>query len=813
MPFHRRPLHPGLISAAEEWGRTEGQMTPVERQKEMHRQRAMAGDPNYASIRPPQSRDDRILDNLRYRLPRMVGDAFKGATAGPVAGALRIGQALIPGEQPRMAEFGEYALDQIPESGIGKVTGLIGSFAPEFTMAGDVADLGRAFRHLTNREDGRWDPEWGSAGLSSLAAIPFVGTPAAKILQAKKLQKAAMEAARVAEEAARVAREEAMVARVAARYLPEPIAPAPLERSVTASDLYPKDPELQGLLEVTEAAGVAQEAQRAVRDMSDDTVRRILYANDSNGEWENLTGPELREAFAAFEAEDPVEWAAFLDDPATRLDVPELRTGALPPSVAEGTPLVAEIGGDRSLLLTRNTSPDQGQWRITPVVGDTDISRGQHWAYETYDEAAQALAGSADDVKPLSASGGLLAATETAGVAQGAQRAARGAEPPISQAQEAQNAIIDRVIESPNIQRLIQTPAAEAAEGQRNLRGIMDYEAPKIQGTMEDVSVFDPPPGYRGAPHPFTERLLNSRTIPQVLDADFERGLEIMGPRAALNWYELGPARQFMDELGGPYSFDDLNLIGGAASVQTPVHQEIANTAIIMFARKRGISIDEAIDEYFKVTRRPRGVTPEGLPARPWGLSGDTYARAGRYLEEGVAAPVDYRGPDWKVPSYVGARQGAGASPFANPALDTHERRRIWQGIQANPRLRRLAEEGLTPAMRADELMPIRNAADYSRISDLYRGGQDRYGLITPAQYQAPRWVGGGEATGLATSPTETFVEILADVTAATASDRGLGTSARELRELLGRALSGDDFLIHYPSARELRESVSRVPR
>mgnify|MGYP003134293744 CR=1 FL=1 len=151
-----------------------------------------------------------------------------------------------------------------------------------------------------------------------------------------------------------------------------------------------------------------------IDELSDDTARRILYAVDRQGEWGDLTGPELREAFAALEAEDPVEWAAFLDDPATRLDVPELRTGAPPPSVAEGTPLVAEIGGDRSLLLTRNTSPDQGQWRITPVVGDTDISRGQHWAYETYDEAAQALAGSADDVKPLSASGGLL---ETAGVA------------------------------------------------------------------------------------------------------------------------------------------------------------------------------------------------------------------------------------------------------------------------------------------------------------------------------------------------------------------------------------------------------------
>ena len=564
-PLWGRPQVPqSLLSAAEEYAASPlGQMTPLEQQREINRQRAMAGDPNYASIGPTPSRGRRLLDHVRHTVPRAVGDALKGGFYGTGAGALRIGQALIPGEQPRMAQMEQYGLGQIPEEGIGAFTGLLGKWAPEFTLAGDLADLGRVPGYVRRGE-------WGGAGLSMLAAVPFLGTPAVGLLKARR---------------------------------------------------------------------------------------------------------------------------------------------------------------------------------------------------------------------------GARAATEGAGAAQ-----------------EAQDAIVDRVIESPNIQRLIQTPAAEAAEGQRNLRGIMDYEAPNIQGTMEDVSVFEPPPGYRGTPHPFTESLLSSRTVPRVLDADFERGLEIMGPRAALNWYELGPARQFMDELGGPYSFDELNLIGGAASVQTPVHQEIANTAIIMFARKRGISIDEAIDEYFKVTRRPRGVTPEGLLARPWGLSDDTYARAGRYLDEGVAAPLDYKGPDWKVPSYVGARQGAGASPFANPALDTHERRRIWQAIQENPRLRRLAEAELTPAMRTDEVMPIRNAADYSRISDLYRGGQDRYGLITPAQYQAPRWVGGGQATGLTTSPTETFVEILADVTAATARDRGLGTSARELRELLGRALSGDDFLIHYPT-------VPRVPR
>ena len=148
----RTPLPQSVISAAEQWGQSpEAQMDPLLRQQEMNRQRAMAGDLNYASIGPREfqhSGPGRILDNIRYVVPRAVGDAFKGGTAGTVAGVTRIAQALIPGEQPRMAEFEQYVSDQIPESRIGKAAGFVGSFAPEFTLAGDVADLGRVPGYL-----------------------------------------------------------------------------------------------------------------------------------------------------------------------------------------------------------------------------------------------------------------------------------------------------------------------------------------------------------------------------------------------------------------------------------------------------------------------------------------------------------------------------------------------------------------------------------------------------------------------------------------------------------------------------------------
>jgi hypothetical protein len=89
MPLHhQRPLPPGLLASAEEWGRTEGQMTPLERQKEMNRQRAMAGESGYASVAPPQSRMSRIWDHLRHGIPRRVEEFLEPETPAEMGGLL-----------------------------------------------------------------------------------------------------------------------------------------------------------------------------------------------------------------------------------------------------------------------------------------------------------------------------------------------------------------------------------------------------------------------------------------------------------------------------------------------------------------------------------------------------------------------------------------------------------------------------------------------------------------------------------------------------------------------------------------------------
>ena len=257
----RTRLPSSLLASVEEWGQSpEGLADPVLRRQELTRQRAMAGDPNYASIGPTPSRGRRILDQVRHAVPRAVGDALKGGFYGAGAGALRIGQALIPGEQPRMAAMEQYGLDQIPEEGIGKAAGFLGSFAPEFTMAGDLADMGRVPGHL-----GRG--EWGSAALSSLAAVPFVGTPAAGLLKVRRGARAATEAAGAAQEAQRAAREVAdplddLGMRASTRV--EPSRPLPGEPATIGSEII-RDPELASLAERARELDATPNTVRAPR--------------------------------------------------------------------------------------------------------------------------------------------------------------------------------------------------------------------------------------------------------------------------------------------------------------------------------------------------------------------------------------------------------------------------------------------------------------------------------------------------------------------------------------------------------------------
>ena len=148
--------------------------------------------PDQPSIYPTPSLLNRI-GTYASTIPRRVSDFAQGAFYGGGAGALRVGQGLLPKEQPRMAAMEQWGQEQVPDSPEGRAGGLLGSIAPEFTIAGDIADLARVPDYLKERE-------WVSGGLAALAAVPVVGTPVAKGIDAMR----GADAARAAQEAKRL---------------------------------------------------------------------------------------------------------------------------------------------------------------------------------------------------------------------------------------------------------------------------------------------------------------------------------------------------------------------------------------------------------------------------------------------------------------------------------------------------------------------------------------------------------------------------------------------------------------------------------
>ena len=145
---------------------------------EQARTQNLLSDPRRPSIQATPSLLNRI-GTYASTIPRRVSDFAQGAIYGTGAGALRVGQGLLPKEQPRMAAMEQWGQEQVPDSPEGQAGGLLGSIAPEFTIAGDIADLARVPDYLKERE-------WVSGGLAALAAVPVVGTPVAKGIDAMR---------------------------------------------------------------------------------------------------------------------------------------------------------------------------------------------------------------------------------------------------------------------------------------------------------------------------------------------------------------------------------------------------------------------------------------------------------------------------------------------------------------------------------------------------------------------------------------------------------------------------------------------------
>jgi hypothetical protein len=320
-------------------------------------------------------------------------------------------------------------------------------------------------------------------------------------------------------------------------------------------------------------------------------------------------------------------------------------------------------------------------------------------------------------------------------------------------------------------------------------RGVFDRSVPDNQGTVPSDPRYTPWTTDRQGLSPLVEAIAGSRTVRKGLDADVERGLLMGGPV----WYNTAPVNASLMGIPGAISPRDFHLIGGASSASNSVPNEFSVASLINFAQKRGMSREEVVQEFLRHT---------GWPNRP-SFMDMHYDLGMKAVREGVYLPKDLSKEKWKIPSYADKRLGGGGlldvnAPGGMPALDTHERRRIMQLVQENPRLERLARQtgALEQARKDSGRLPLRNAKDYQAVSSLYTQGAQRYGLPTAGAYQAPRWQGGGHLTGLRSEAVGDFTQLLENSIFDSARLRGMGTDPKSLRDYWAKVARGDEFLL-----------------
>ena len=189
-PGGSRP--PSLLGDAEQWAESPvGQMDPLAMAQETNRQRAMAGMPGYPWIGPQPSRKKKILDHLRYSVPRMVGDFGKGLARETPRGLLDLARTLgaesVGGPGGWITDLIDQPWSpQAPETGAGKAGGFGGMMASEVT-AGLISDAAAATRGVRELADPEGSTKLGLLELGSavpgfgLAAVPLVASTRAAI--------------------------------------------------------------------------------------------------------------------------------------------------------------------------------------------------------------------------------------------------------------------------------------------------------------------------------------------------------------------------------------------------------------------------------------------------------------------------------------------------------------------------------------------------------------------------------------------------------------------------------------------------------
>lgn len=311
-------------------------------------------------------------------------------------------------------------------------------------------------------------------------------------------------------------------------------------------------------------------------------------------------------------------------------------------------------------------------------------------------------------------------------------------------------------------------------------RGVLDRAAPPIQGTAE-IDPRLPSVTPRAKPSTISRGIAESPVVRAGLLDDAEQGMPLGGE----SWYETGPLKQAVDEVGGPFNFNDVTLARGSGSIQNPTHNEVATVSGLLFGEQQGLGSAAEISARHKAM----------YPHEPslW-LSDGALTNFRRARSEGIQLPSTPGSAERKVPWYTHGNLGGSAD--ALPALDTHERRRLIQLAAQDPKvMRQLRNAGILDVAGAQaDVAPILNGADYDLLGSMYRDLGRESGARTTQQFQAGRWIGGGKHTGLKSQPVGDFTQTMEDALLHTARTRGLDESPAGLKALFERIVAGQDF-------------------
>jgi hypothetical protein len=322
-------------------------------------------------------------------------------------------------------------------------------------------------------------------------------------------------------------------------------------------------------------------------------------------------------------------------------------------------------------------------------------------------------------------------------------------------------------------------------------RGIFDRGAREIQGTVKGVGqAVGDAAGPKMTTSPLVDAIMDSKVVRRGMDADADVGMGMGGPE----WYELGPLKAFIEETPDAIPLENWNLIGAASSANNSIPNELSASTITNWAEKRGLSMLDGKSAY----REAMG----GDVINP-AMMNSHFDVAREAVRSGRIGPKDAASAAHKLPSYHAGRQGMGGEldigmPGNAPALDTHERRRIMQLAAEDPQIRKFMRELDIPFGQHSDVLPLQNSLDYRDIGSLYVDGAKRKGLPTAQAYQASRWTGGWDKTGLKSPPRGDYIQLLEDAVTYSAQRRGFDDSPKALREYMARILRGDDFIVPY---------------